>query len=72
MTKPDRREFGAVVWKADVDFRTGQRYWREPERLSARSRERIERAIMDLGLSHLLARPFDDAEAAEDLRRCER
>ena len=33
------------------------------------TRERIERAIVELGLTHLLAQPLHDPDAAEDLSR---
>ena len=69
MKHPDRHEFRAMVFRADIDSRTGRRYFDEPDRLAVRSRERIEAAIVDLGLAHLLAVPMHDPDAAEDLGR---
>ena len=67
MQHPNRHEFRALVFTADIDERTGRRYFRDPHRLAARSRERIERAIVDLGLTHLLGAEFTGPDAAEDL-----
>ena len=67
MQHPSRHEFRALLFRADVNERTGRRYFSEPQRLAVRSRERIEAAIINLGLSHLLAQPLHDPDAAEDL-----
>ena len=52
----------------NIDERTFDR-WGEGLPIRERSRERIEAAIVDLGLTHLLAQPLADPDTAEDLDR---
>ncbi len=67
--RPSRRERRALIACADVDFRTLARYF-EGFRVQPQSMARIDAAIVELGVTHLLARPVpSDPDAAEDLEQ---
>jgi len=64
----DRQTVLGIAVIAPADERTVRRVLqRKPTQIQ--TRERIERAIIALGLSSLLAKPVEDPDAAEDLDR---
>jgi hypothetical protein len=66
--RPARNTVLAIAVSAPADPRTVEKVLRR-ERTQVAVRDRIHRAIVNLGLADLLAQPMTDPDAAEDLSR---
>jgi len=66
--RPTRRAVLAIAASAPADPRTVTKVIRR-ERTQEAVRDRVYRAIVDLGLVDLLGGEFTDPDAAEDLSR---
>jgi hypothetical protein len=66
--RPARQTVLAIAVAAPADPRTVEKVLRS-ERTQVAVRDRVHRAIVDLGLAHLLAQPLHDPDTSEDLER---